>query len=160
MSGGKPRDFLKNSIEIGQTVKIEEFTDVFNADVAVLQHFLCLFDFETGDILNGGKPRLLAELFSVSRLAEGAPFGKGGNAEGFGIVPIYVRDSVAVGFLKGEDAPDNLIGARLYHGGLPVFVKLRGRVEKGEQSAVVVGDLRNALVYGDFVSCLVRQKER
>ena len=66
---GKSRDLLENSVEVRQTVKIEEFADVFEVHIVFSQQFACLFDLETGDVLYGRMSRQLAELLAADESA-------------------------------------------------------------------------------------------
>ena len=45
--------FLEYFIKIGETIKIQNFTDLLNADIiAVMEHLACFVDFKIVDVLS------------------------------------------------------------------------------------------------------------
>ena len=130
-------------MEIRQAVKVEEVTDVFEIHVVFTKQFAGLPDLETGDVLHGRESRQFAKLLAVDRLADGAPFGKVGDTEPFGVVLVDIGNGAFVGFSQREEATEDLVGASLCHGDFSVFVELCGGEEEGEQGAVIVGQFDN-----------------
>ena len=104
--------------------------------------------------------RQLAELLAVDRFADGASFGKVGDAQPFCIILMNVRDATFVVLPQRKDATEDLVEFRLCHGELSVFVELCGGEENRKQRTVIMGQPDDILSKWNVVVRFVGQQER
>ena len=91
--------FPKDFIEIGQTVKVQNFTDFLcTDDLNTRQHLLCFFDFERVDVLKWGDTCGGFEALAVGSFTQTTFFCQLGNAEPIRDIVINIADAKLVQF--------------------------------------------------------------